>query len=260
MLVDFDILLKEIKDSDRVLDLGGWERVFPRANTVVDLLPYESRKIQQGDMAERFTKDDWIVADFCSPLFWENVPDKSYDFITIGHTLEDIRDPLYVCSQMIRCGRAGYIEFPSLFRECSKSHADAPFPGYDHHRWLIEPDADLTGLIFKAKLPFVFATDYLGDENRFLMEDYFFQFDGVFWNGSFKYVEHFSKGTERESENLKFCFEKFVNKDARRNNILHLKKDQKSERDGKCLWVDEYKLPVEVYRETGELLTYPRYL
>jgi hypothetical protein len=32
--------------------------------------------------------------------------------VICSHTLEDIRDPLWVCSEMIRIGKAGYIELP----------------------------------------------------------------------------------------------------------------------------------------------------
>jgi len=259
VLINFDSLLEKIPERALVLDLGGWERVFPRANTVVDLMPFETRKRQDFNIPERFTAADWIVADFCNPDFWDKIPDKAYDFITIGHTLEDIRDPLYVCRQMIRCGKAGYIEFPSLFRECSMEKSYSAFPGYDHHRWIIEPSPGLEGLVFKAKLPFAFKKDYLGSERRFLIDDYYYQFDGVFWEGSFTYVEHFSKGTKIESENLEYCFEKILRTDARRNNVFNLNKDSESKNDGKCIWVDDYKLPVEIYRENIDIQYYQRY-
>ena len=40
-------------------------------------------------------------------------PDGSFDFIYCRHTLEDIYDPMWVCREMGRVGRAGYIETPS---------------------------------------------------------------------------------------------------------------------------------------------------
>src|SRR5271154_1289163 len=138
MYLHLEKVLERISPTDRVLDLGGWDRVFPRANVVVDLLPYDTRKIVYPDHPEQFKKEDWIIADFCSPLFWNSIPDKSFDFAMISHTLEDIRDPLYVCSQMIRCAKRGYIEAPSKFRECAKVAPSDTFAGYDHHRWIIE--------------------------------------------------------------------------------------------------------------------------
>jgi hypothetical protein len=127
MYLDIERILAKIPDGARVLDLGGWANVFPRANVVVDLMSYETRTITCPDIPEHFTRNDWIRADFCGHAFWDSIPDKAFDFITIGHTLEDIRDPLFVCSQMIRCGKAGYIEAPSKVRELSKLNAAGSF-------------------------------------------------------------------------------------------------------------------------------------
>lgn len=254
-------LLSRIPEDARVLDLGGWERVFSRADVVADLLPYETRKRSNlyGE-TERFTKDTWIVADFCSPAFWNKIPDKSFDFITIAHTLEDIRDPLYVCSQMIRCGKAGYIEAPSKPRECAKESATAQFSGYAHHRWIIEPEKDLSGLIFKAKLAWAHSEDYLGDEKRSLLNDYFFQFDGFFWEGSFSYVEHFAKGMEIETADLRWYYDHVVRLGVKRENLISLTPHSVSENNGKCLWVSEYELPSEYAARTGKPPSlYPQY-
>ncbi len=236
----------------RVLDLGGWDRVFPRANVVVDLNPYETRKIVVPGMPEQFSRDDWLIADFCSPLFWDTVPDKAFDFVTIGHTLEDIRDPLYVCSQMIRCAKAGYIEAPSKVRELSKLNLPEQHAGFSHHRWIIEPMPDLSGLIFKAKLSWAHERDYLGDARREQF-DYFHHFDGYFWTGSFRYVEHFSKGPPLEMTDAEWYFANVVRFDAQRRNVLDLLPDSSSPDDGRCLWVDEYELPSEYFQRTGEV-------
>jgi hypothetical protein len=260
MYIDYNYLNSKIPDSALVLDLGGWDKVFPRANFVADLLPYKTRRNLHPDIPERFTCDTWIIADFCSPDFWENIKDKQFDFITIGHTLEDIRDPLYVCKQMIRCAKAGYIEAPSKFRECSKSSKDNIYSGYDHHRWIIEPNDDMSGLIFKAKLAFAHFGDYLTDSRRYMLNDYFHHFDGYFWDDSFSYYEHFSKGTNLEVQELKWFFEHTIKEKKLRENILTLKSGSKSIYDGKCLWVDDYKLNFEKFTETGEIpACYNRY-
>lgn len=260
MYVDFSKLLEYIPRGARVLDLGGWERVFPRANVVVDLLPYETRKYVDKEIPEHFTSDDWILEDFCSPSFWSAIPDKSFDFVTIGHTLEDIRDPLFVCSQMIRCANAGYIEAPSKFRELSKERPTDVFSGYPHHRWIIEPLADLTGLIFKAKLAWAHHGDYLGDARRSLLRDYFFQFDGYFWEGSFAYVEHFCKAPELEIADAHWFFSRILKTDCLRSNLIRLAPHASSPFDSKCLWVTEYELASEYFRRTGEMPPlYPQY-
>jgi hypothetical protein len=251
MNVDFSKLLQFIPPESRVLDLGGWERVFPRANVVVDLLSYHTRKYTDKNIPEHFTEKDWLIADFCSPDFWRSIPDKAFDFVTIGHTLEDIRDPLFGCNQMIRCARAGYIEAPSYFRELSKLQSTDIFSGYPHHRWIIQPLPDLSGLIFKAKLAWAHHGDYLGDSRRDILKDYFFQFDGYLWEGSFAYVEHFSAAPLLEIADAKWQFENVLKTNCLRNNFLLLRPNSFSPNDGKCLWVTEYKLPSEHHQLTG---------
>jgi hypothetical protein len=243
MYIDKHHLVDRIAPEARVLDLGGWADVFPRANVVVDLSPYETRRGNTDATIERFDRDSWVIADFCSPSFWNTVPDKSFDFITIGQTLEDIRDPLYVCSQMIRCAHAGYIEVPSKVRELSKESPADICSGFSHHRWIVEPMADLSGLIFKAKLGWAHHGDFLGDERRHLISDYHYAFDGYFWDGSFRYIEHFNNGPETELRDAQWYFENAVNPTEWRRNIINLKANQSSADDGKCLWVDQYVLP-----------------
>jgi hypothetical protein len=249
-----------IPPGARVLDLGGWERVFPRANVVVDLMPYSTRKVRDPNTPEQFTKDDWIEADFTSPSFWNSVPDKAFDFVTIGHTLEDIRDPLYVCSQMIRCAKAGYIEAPSRFRELSKERANDTLAGYPHHRWIIAPMPDLTGLLFKAKLHWAHHRDYLGAKRRYMIRDYFHQWDGYFWEGSFRYEELIPKGVKAETEDAEFYFKYRVKEHAKRNNLHFLVPNSSSDRDGRCLWPTQYELDCEYAESNGRFRpSYPDY-
>ena len=245
MYIDYHLLTSNIHPDATVLDLGGWDKVFPRANFVADLCPYETRRNFHPDIPEHFTKDTWIIADFCAPSFWSQFPDKHFDFITIGHTLEDIRDPLFVCQQMIRCGKAGYIEAPSKFRECAKESSTATFSGYEHHRWIIEPLPSLNGLAFKAKLSWAHHRDYLGDQRRYMLQSYFHHFDGYFWVGSFSYIEHFAKGTALETQDLEWFYANVVKENTLRKNIWHLNPLSTSPNDGQCLWVDQYQLPSE---------------
>lgn len=192
-----------------------------------------------------------MIADFCSPDFWRSIPAKAFDFVTIGHTLEDIRDPLFVRSQMIRCARAGYIEAPSYFRELSKIQSTDIFSGYPHHRWIIQPLPDQTGLVFKAKLAWAHHGGYLGDSRRNILKNYFFQFDGYLWVGSFAYVEHFAKSPQLEIADTKWHFENILKTNCLRNNFLLLRPNSVSAHDGKCLWVTEYELPSEHHQLTG---------
>ncbi len=143
-----DIIMAQLQPSDVVLDIGAWAHPFNRANYVVDLAPYETRGYYNrsfaknnpippiGGTVEYFTKETWIQRDICSR---EPYPfaDKQLDYVICSHTLEDVRDPLWVCSEMIRIGKRGYIEIPSRIWESSRGLEDG-IVGLSHHRWLID--------------------------------------------------------------------------------------------------------------------------
>src|SRR5689334_5136193 len=101
-------LLERLDPTDVVLDIGGWAEPFSRADWVIDLFPYETRGLyeRQGwvaprpdEEAQRFTAETWIQRDVCdrTPFPFE---DDSIDFVVCSQTLEDIRDPVWVCSEM----------------------------------------------------------------------------------------------------------------------------------------------------------------
>src|SRR2546427_11577776 len=140
-------ILDLLKPSDIVLDLGGWARPFNRANYVIDAEPYGTRGYYgkwlpaQAGQQESFTKETWIQRDIC-----ERTPfpfaDKTIDFVICSHTLEDVRDPLWVCSEMMRVGKRGYIEVPSRAFESALGIERPRQAGLSHHRWLIDIAGD----------------------------------------------------------------------------------------------------------------------
>jgi hypothetical protein len=136
-------VLESLRDDDVVLDVGGWADPFGRADWVIDIMPYETRGLYQREGwapaspdRERFGRETWIQRDVCDR---EPYPfgDDEFDFVVCSHTLEDVRDPIWVCSELCRIARAGYIEVPSRLEEQSWGVKGA-FVGWSHHRWLIE--------------------------------------------------------------------------------------------------------------------------
>jgi SAM-dependent methyltransferase len=132
-------ILSELSDDARVIDIGGWGQPFPRADWVVDLMPYETRGLygyEQDPARERFGPETWLKRDICAP---EAFPfdDLAFDFAICSHTLEDVRDPIKVCGEMVRIAKRGYVEVPSRLVEQAWG-VEGPWVGWGHHRWLID--------------------------------------------------------------------------------------------------------------------------
>ena len=151
-------VLSRITPSDRVLDVGGWARCFNRADYVIDKFPFETRGAHyggtlglgpQGGASERFSAETWVARDLCDRMPWP-FPDKFFDFCTCSHTLEDIRDPLWVCSEMRRVAKAGYIETPSMAFELTRGREAGVPVGLSHHFWLVEVEG--SAITFHPKL------------------------------------------------------------------------------------------------------------
>jgi hypothetical protein len=148
-------LLATIPGDARVVDVGGGAAPFPRADYVVDAMPYEQlgggsdgNIHQKLGIDRRYSKDRWIKIDLCDRRPWP-IADKAFDFAVCSHLLEDIRDPIWVCSELQRIARAGYIEVPSRVVEQSKGIENPRHAGYYHHRWLIRRKQN--GLEFRHK-------------------------------------------------------------------------------------------------------------
>jgi len=186
--------LDAVGTNDVVLDIGGWADPLWRADWVMDLAPYETRGLYERNgwvaphdlSKERFGPETWITRDICDR---EPYPfdDKSIDFVVCSHTLEDIRDPVWVCSEMQRIAKAGYIEVPSRLEEQTWGiHGD--FVGWVHHRWLIDIDRDAMEFVFKlhaihANPRFYFPASFAGrlsDDDRV---------QSLWWKGSFDVSE-----------------------------------------------------------------------
>ena len=181
-------ILKLLTPRDTVLDIGGWAMPFNRANYVVDLMPYESRGIHgsQGPQKEYFSRDRWIIKDISS----QKLPfkDKALDFVICSHILEDIKNPLFACSEIIRVGKRGYIEVPSRTVETIIGIEGSHYAGYAHHHWLID--------IKKGMLTFRFKNHFIHHSWKYHLPHGYIKkltpddhVSYLFWENTFRYEE-----------------------------------------------------------------------
>ena len=201
-----DLILGMLRAEDVVLDIGGWARPFNRADYVMDQEPYATRGHYglppQGGERQRFTAERWIQRDICAR---EPFPftAKELDFVICSHTLEDVRDPLWVCAEMIRVAKAGYLEVPSRIAESSRGIEPGQV-GWSHHRWLIEMAGGEVRFLMKYhKIHSDWRLSFPRSFFRRLSEER--QVQWLFWNDTFRFSEIIIHGPDRiHAELLRF--------------------------------------------------------
>jgi SAM-dependent methyltransferase len=151
---DVRATLDGLPDDALVLDVGGWASSDPRADWVIDIGSWESRGYyaRLGERthtnSERVTEATWVERDICDPEPWP-FADEMFDYVICSHTLEDVRDPVRVCREMTRVGKAGYIETPGAAIEVTRGIESELWCGWHHHRWLVLPGEHSLSFLFK---------------------------------------------------------------------------------------------------------------
>jgi SAM-dependent methyltransferase len=191
-----EAILARLRDEDLVLDVGAGASPFPRADWVLDLMRYEDRGLygEPSDPSrERFTPDTWVVRDICDREPWP-FADRHFDFAVCSHTLEDVRDPIWVCSELMRVAKAGYIEVPSRLEEQSYGF-QGPWVGWGHHRWLIDLEGDELTFVFKHHIVHGRDSDHFpaGFRDRLAPEQ---RVQSLFWEGGFRCRERMLRSAE----------------------------------------------------------------
>src|SRR6266550_2167383 len=111
----------DIQPNDRVLDIGSGSDPFPYATHLADrfLDPTEHR---HGQLIKG---DRLIGADIHALPF----RDKSFDFVYCAHILEHVENPLKACAEIMRVGKRGYIETPTMGEDVLFAWT------FDIHKW-----------------------------------------------------------------------------------------------------------------------------
>lgn len=93
-----------VNSAALVLEVGAGGNPYPRANVLLDAMEETIERNEQ-----RLITDRPVVLGLCESLPFR---DKSFDFIIASHVLEHTDDPERFLSELMRVGKAGYIETP----------------------------------------------------------------------------------------------------------------------------------------------------
>jgi len=200
-----DRVMSLLSESDKVLDIGGWAHPFNRANYVMDAGSYRTRGYYNrtfaqnnpfppiGGTREYFTEATWIERDIC-----ERTPypfkDKELDYVVCSHTLEDLRDPLWVCAEMIRIAKRGYLEVPSRIWESCRG-MEPGITGLSHHRWLVEIDGNRVTFVQKFHRIHNWQYSLPSSVLKGLTAEQ--SVTWLFWENSFEFQEIFLHGEQQ---------------------------------------------------------------
>lgn len=197
-------IAQQLAPGALVLDVGGGARPFQRADWVLDILPFAARGAlgyNASGATPRYDPETWVQRDICDREPWP-FRDEQFDFVVCAQTLEDVRDPVWVCAELQRVAAAGYIEVPSLREELTHG-IQGPWVGWGHHRWLVFAGESSIEFLFKhhvinragSHLP-AGSVDGLTPAQRV---------QTLWWEGSFETSERFMWTAEELDGFLEEC-------------------------------------------------------
>lgn len=113
-----------IKEGDKVVDVGSGGYPFPLATHLVDMYPDGT-----SHRTEKLVLDGkkFTIANV------EKLPfnDKEFDFSYCSHLLEHVNDPMKACEELMRISKRGYIETPTKTSDIMFNFLKLK----DHHKW-----------------------------------------------------------------------------------------------------------------------------
>jgi len=146
--------VSENKNNKKVLEIGPGSTPFPLSTHFIDHV---------------VTRPNVVNIDICNEKF--PFDDNEFDFVYARHVLEDVQNPTVLFKELVRVGKKGYIETPSVIAEVAR-HIDAsspPWRGYVHHRYLFWNSENT--LICIPKYPFIEYIDF-PDTHMFLLDPF----------------------------------------------------------------------------------------
>ena len=100
----------QIKPGDKVLDIGSGNEPFPHATLLADryIEPTHHRTTEFQSDGKPI-----IITDVDHLPFANN----SFDYVYCAHLFEHVEDPIRACAEVMRVGKRGYIETPTLAKD-----------------------------------------------------------------------------------------------------------------------------------------------
>jgi len=94
--------------TDLVLDVGSGDKPHWRADVLLDWFPTEADGAQRSGAAAAKISRPLFAGDAAQMPF----ADQAFDYVICSHLLEHVVDPAGVIAELMRVGKAGYIEVP----------------------------------------------------------------------------------------------------------------------------------------------------
>lgn len=117
--------MHHVPEHGIILDISSGHNPFPRATILSDrFLEISVHRREEIVRDER----PFVLLDIHHLPFRS----KSIDYIYCSHVLEHVNDPLQGCAELMRVGKAGYIETPTLMKDALFSWAKEI-----GHKWYI---------------------------------------------------------------------------------------------------------------------------
>jgi SAM-dependent methyltransferase len=181
----------DIAPGSVVLDIGSGNYPFPLATILTDRYVETTQH-----RSEKLVLDErpFLLSDI------EHLPfaNKTIDFVYCSHVLEHVNNPVQVCSEIVRVGKRGYIETPTLAKDMLFSWAKGM------HKWYIVGIAErliffeyserqLEGVRYDAWRKAIFAPYHHP------LQDVYYNNPDIFnvmfsWNGGFECVVYYLDG------------------------------------------------------------------
>jgi len=109
----FEERIKSIKKEDKVLEIGPGATPFWRSDVFLEK-SYSTKEeyiAQTGHVGELQTEKKIVFYEGNTFPF----KDKEFDYVICSHVLEHVDNPDIFIREIQRVGKAGYIEFPTLY-------------------------------------------------------------------------------------------------------------------------------------------------